>query len=296
MPNIRTVADVSQIIASQLWRIDRNAYDVVIGIPRSGLIPASMISTFLQLPLATLEGFCAGIVHGRSGRPAEIGRRVLLVDDSCNKGGAMLRAVRMLMSFDNRLRLTRLAVFAPYQLERPEQHIDITLAECRGPRIFAWNMWKHKRMERWAYDMDGVLCRDPDKAENDDGERYRHWMATTEPLFVPLRPIGHIVTSRLEKYRYQTMDWLEKHGIKYRSLTMLDLPDKRARMTAMKVDGGRGGWKARQIARINSELLLPDEKPIEMMIESCPKQARIIARMARIPTFCTQTQEVFHAE
>lgn len=288
MPNIRTVSDMAQIIAAQLWRIDRSAYDVVIGIPRSGMIPASIISTFLQLPLASLEGYCAGIVHGRSGRRAQIGQRILLVDDSCNKGGAMLRAVRHLMSFDYRLRLTRLAVFGPYQLERPEQHIDIVLADCKGPRIFAWNMWKHKRMARWAYDLDGVLCRDPRGDENDDGPRYLEWMASTEPLFVPLRPIGHIITSRLEKYRKPTEAWLAKQGIKYQSLTMLDLPDKRARMSAMKIDGGRGGWKGREFMRLRKQ-----HPELEMMIESCPKQARIIARTAGIPVFCTQSQEVF---
>lgn len=284
MPNVRTVADMAATLACNLHLIDRSAYDCVVAIPRSGVIPASIIATSLQMPLATLEGYCAGIVHGRSGRPASAGKRILLVDDSCNKGSAMRRAMAMLPKGTE---ATRFAVYGPYQLDDPHSVCDLWLEIVRGPRVFAWNMWKHIRLPRWAFDMDGVLCRDPDKAENDDGDAYRKFCLGADPLFLPQRPIGHIITSRLEKWREPTEAWLRRHGIEYASLTMLDLPDKRARMTAMKVDGGRGGWKARQIAKVVAE------QPIEMMIESCPKQSAIIARTAGIPVFCTQTQEVF---
>lgn len=279
--SIKTVSDMAQVIAQNLWRFDRSAYDVVIGIPRSGILPASIISTFLQLPLADPIGFSHGIIYGRSGNTVRPGKRVLLVDDTVNKGGAMSRAVAAL---PKGLTITRACVWGPYQVENPAALVDIVLADCHGPRAFAWNLMKHKRLPRWAFDMDGVLCRDPAKHENDDGPAYLNFIANAEPLFIPQREIGHIVTSRLERYRKPTMAWLRKHGITYASLTMLDLPDKRARMSAMKVDGGRGGWKAREAARLG----------VEMMIESCPKQASIISRIARIPVFCTQTQEVFN--
>ena len=280
MPNVRTVADMAATIACNLHRIDRNAYDCIVGIPRSGMLPASIIATSLQMPLASIDGYRAGIVHGRSGRPERAGRRILLVDDSCNKGRAMARAVAML---PKGTQYDRLAVYGPYQLEHPETACDIWFEIVRGPRVFAWNMMKHIRLTRWAFDMDGVLCRDPAKGENDDGRAYLKFIAEAEPMFLPQRPIGHIVTSRLERYRKPTMAWLARHGVEYASLTMLDLPDKRARMSAMKVDGGRGGWKAREAIRLG----------VEMMIESCPKQSAIIARTAGIPVFCTRTQGVF---
>lgn len=284
--SIKTVADMAQVIAQNLWRFDRSAYDVVIGIPRSGILPASIIATYLQLPLADPVGFSHGIIHGRSGNAVKPGRRILLVDDTVNKGGAMSRAIAAL---PKGLTITRACVWGPYQVENPAALVDIALADCHGPRAFAWNLMKHKRLPRWAFDMDGVLCRDPAKHENDDGDAYRQFCLGAEPLFLPQRPIGHIITSRLEKWREPTEAWLRRHGIEYASLTMMDLPDKRARMSAMKVDGGRGGWKARQIAKVVAE------QPIEMMIESCPRQSAIIARTAGIPVFCTQTQEVFDA-
>lgn len=278
MLSVRTVADMARVIAANLRRIDRSQFDCVVGIPRSGMLPASIIATHLQLPLATPEGYSAGIVHGRSGAGVTVGKRVLLVDDSCNKGRAFARAVRLL---PNGCKVTRLAVFGPYQVE-PTSVCDIWLEVVQGPRAFAWNMQKHIRLTRWAFDFDGVLCRDNTKAENDEGPLYARFLREAEPVFVPQRPIGHIVTGRLEKYRGETEAWLRRYGIQYESLTMMPFATKAERMAAMKENGGRGGWKARQAKRLG----------VEFFMESCPKQAGIIAREAGIPVFCTETQEL----
>jgi uncharacterized HAD superfamily protein len=283
MINFRSITDLDRAIARNLWKLDRSSFDVVVGIPRSGIAPAGIISTYLQKPFATLEGLIAGQVHGRSGHLATArARRILLVDDTSNKGGAMARAVGQLRQFDRKLEITRCAVFGPYQVEDPAAIIDVWFEDCIGPRGFAWNMWKHTRARKWAFDFDGVLCRDPSKAENDDGERYREFLLTAPPLFLPQREIGHIITSRLEKWRPETEAWLGRLGVEYQQLHMLDLPDKAARMHAMR-SGGRGGWKA-GIARAVG---------VELMVESCHKQARIIAREAGIPVFCTELMQTF---
>lgn len=271
--NVRSVADLNRVIVDNLHRLDRSAYDVVVGIPRSGMIPAALIATYWQMPLADVRGYAAGIVHGPSGRPAQSGKRILLVDDTCNKGGAMARAVAML---PKGAQATRLAVFGPYQVEDPKRIIDISLAECRGPRVFAWNMFKHRRLSRWGFDFDGVFCRDPEKAENDDGPRYLKFMREAKPLFLPRRPIGHVVTCRLEKYRAETEEWMKRHGIEFGHLHMMPFATKAERMAA----GNRGGWKAGIVKSLG----------IEMFVESCPKQGAIIARETGIPVWCTRTQ------
>lgn len=279
MLSVRTLADMARIITANLHRIDRGAYDCIVGVPRSGMIPASIIATQLQMPLADVEGYGRGIVHGRSGRPVAAGKRVLLVDDSCNKGGAFKRAVALL---PKGTKATRLAIFGPYQVA-PESVCDMWFETVHGPRVFAWNWVKHIRLPRWGFDFDGVLCRDNTKAENDDGPRYAEFLANAEPLFIPQRPIGHIITGRAEKYRPQTEAWLHRHGIQFESLTMTPWETKGERMAAMREAGGRGAWKAGHAERLG----------VEMFIESCPKQAGIIAREAGIPVFCTATQDVF---
>lgn len=240
-----------------------------------------MIATHLQLPLADPRGFAMGIVNGRSNTEARQGRRVLLVDDSCNKGDAMRRAIKQL---PRGTKVTRLAVYGPYQLEKPEEACDIWLEVVGGPRVFAWNLWKHIRLPRWGFDFDGVLCRDPENHENDDGERYMDFLYRAEPLFLPARPLGHIVTGRLERYRAQTEAWLHRYGIQFESLKMMPYANKAERMAAMHGGGGRGGWKAREAKRLG----------VELFIESSPKQAGIIAREAGIPVWCTATQSAFH--
>ena len=71
-------------------------------------------------------------------------------------------------------------------------------------------------------------------------------------------------------------------GVEFEALHMMPFPTKADRMAAMKANGGRGGWKARKAREIG----------VEMFVESCPKQAAIIAREAQIPVFCTATQEL----
>lgn len=265
-----------RIIGANLHRIDRNNFDVVVGIPRSGMIPASIIATHLQLPLADCAGYGRGIIHGRSGVSVTrtAADRVLLVDDSCNKGRAMAKARSMMRSAI----VTRLAIFGPYQVEDPSTVVDITFADCHGPRVFAWNMQKHIRLDRWGFDFDGVFCPDPTREENDDGPRYLEFMRTAKSMFLPQRPIGHVITGRLEKYRPQTEGQLFRYGIEYSSLTMMPYATKAERMAV----GGRGQWKAEQVKRLG----------LEFFIESSLKQATIISREAKIPVWCTEVQEV----
>lgn len=276
MLSVRSVADMAAVIAKNLHRIDRTKFDCVVGVPRSGMLPASMIATMLQLPLADVVGYGQGIVHGRSGAPVQAGKRILLVDDSCNKGSAFTRALRQL---PKGTKATRLAVFGPYQVE-PETVCDMWFEVVHGPRVFAWNWTKHIRLPRWGFDFDGVLCRDNTKAENDDGPLYAEFLADAEPLFLPQRQIGHIITGRAEKYRGETEVWLARHGIQYEGLHMTPWATKGERMEAMRQPGGRGGWKARKAMELG----------VEMFIESSPKQAAVIAREAGIPVFCTETQ------
>jgi uncharacterized HAD superfamily protein len=74
------------------------------------------------------------------------------------------------------------------------------------------------------------LCEDPNEEQNDDGENYLIFLQHTRPKYLPPCKVDVLVTSRLEKYRQQTEAWLQKHGIQYHKLEMLDLPDKETRV------------------------------------------------------------------
>jgi uncharacterized HAD superfamily protein len=274
MLNVRSVADLNRTIVANLHRIDRSI-DTVVGIPRSGMIAASLIATYLQKPLADVESYVRGFAYGRSGVVQPVGRCVLLTDDSCNKGRAMRAAAdRVLIRATE---VTRLAVFGPYQVP-VEDVCDISFEIVRGPRAFAWNLNKHIRLERWCFDFDGVLCRDPTKEENDDGPRYERFLDRAEPLFIPTRPIGHVVSGRLEKYRDRTETWLRRHGIKFQGVHLMPYVSKAERMAA----GGRGQWKAEIFRQLGAEFF----------IESNPGQAAIIAKASGLPVWCMTTQSL----
>jgi len=270
--NVRSVCDLNRQILSNLHRLDRRQFDCVVGIPRSGMLPATILATQLQLPLSDVESYARGVIYDRSGRPVASRRRVLLVDDTSNRGGAMVRAVERIRH--NAGSIFRFAVFGPYRGDL--SIIDMFCEIVSGPRAFEWNMAKHARLNRWGFDMDGVLCRDPTNEENDDGPRYLRFMRKAGPMFLPKRPVGHIITGRLEKYRNETEYWLRKNGVEFGELHMMQHATKAERMAA----GGRGQWKAGIVAQTGAEFF----------IESCPKQAGIIAREAGVPVWCTRTQ------
>jgi hypothetical protein len=270
--NFRSVSDLNAAILANLHRIDRRKFDCVVGIPRSGMGPAWILATQLQLPMADVESFARGMIYDRSGRPIASRGRVLLVDDTVNHGTAMARAFERIRH--NATAITRFCVFGPYR--GIEGLVDIVCETVQGPRAFEWNVAKHARLGRWGFDFDGVLCRDPDKTENDDGPRYQRFLAKAPPLFLPKRPVGHIVTCRLEKYRNETEDWLRKHHVQFARLHMGPWQSKAERME----HGGRGAWKAGIVK----------EAGVEFFMESCPKQARIISREAGLPVFCTGTR------
>jgi orotate phosphoribosyltransferase-like protein len=53
--NFRSIADLSAAISTNLNKVPRDV-DVIVGIPRSGVHAASIISLGLKLPLTNIDG------------------------------------------------------------------------------------------------------------------------------------------------------------------------------------------------------------------------------------------------
>lgn len=274
--NWRSVADLTRLCAEQFPRARAARADVVVGIPRSGMLPASLMALALDLPLATVDEFCAGRGARRNHvESSQRARSVLLVDDSCNSGKAMLNATAAMLSARPEVHITKLAVFAkPESASVLDLHFDL----CNGPRVFQWNMWRHIKLPQFAFDIDGVLCRDPSGHENDDGPRYVKFLETVEPWYVPKRPVGMLVTCRLEKYRAQTEAWLSRHGITYGALHMLDLPDKAARLAEQPA------------VSFKSDLYAASD--FRLFVESAHKKARGIAKRTGRPVLSIEGWEM----
>lgn len=268
---IKTVTDLNNEIVSNLDRIKKLNIDIIVGIPRSGMIPASIISTYLQLPLTDPINLLANKCYYKSGEVVSIDskKNILLVDDSIDSGKSMKIAVDQLNNINHNI--IRFAVWRSNNTSN--NAIDMYCNTLNQPRAFSWNLWAHKSLSSWATDLDGVLCKDPTPEQNDRGEKYINFIKTATPLFPLKRKIKYIITGRLEKYRKETEEWLSKNNIKYGQLIM-------------KTD------ESVKHARSKIEILkkLPD---VTLYIESEYKQARDISAGTGLPVWCVDTQQFF---
>ncbi len=181
----------------------------------------------------------------------------------------------------NRAVQTRVKFGAVYVTEESRPLVDYWHEVVSLPRVFEWNMMNHGLLESACVDIDGVLCRDPSEEENDDGPLYRRFMASTEPLIVPRREIGWLVTCRLERYRSLTEQWLRENGLRYKTLIMMDLPDKATRQAAKR----HAVFKAAHYRETGARLF----------IESSYGQAREIARLTGKDVYSVEAREMIRA-
>lgn len=275
MITIKSVADLNQAVIKHLDRLlPFGPFDLIVGVPRSGMLPATLLSTHLQLPLTDVDGYLEGRANLSHGRLLEFDParklKVLLVDDTINTGRQMRRYWEQMCKQYPQHDILRMAVYDSNKTKRGD--VDFVCERCALPRAFQWNLWKHDRMKRWGVDLDGVLCRDPSKAENDRGHNYENFIRTAPRRFPLSQPVACIITARLERYREQTETWLNQNSIKYGALHMKTRDVSHAR---------------HKIDIINS---LPD---LELFIESDARQARAIAENVSIPVWCTDNQRVY---
>lgn len=256
--------------------------DVVVGIPRSGLLAANLLCLHLDLPMTDVDGLCRGELiatgnrHGTSVSFDEIDT-VLVIDDSVWTGTQMTETRGRLAAEEFPFDIEYAATYVNWD---NREHVDYWAESVPGPRVFEWNVMHHVKLPQFCIDIDGVLCRDPTSEENDDGEQYRRFIREVEPRVVPNGRIGWLVTCRLEKYREETERWLAEHGIEYEELVMMDYPDAEARRAA----GDHAAYKAR----------VYEETGASLFIESSPRQATDIRDRADKPVYCYETSEMHH--
>lgn len=281
--NYRNVKDLNNIILNRLSIIPRD-FDLIVGIPRSGMLPANLLALYLNKPYTDIDSFLNGKIYkaGARGQFFDAGehKKVLVVDDSIASGSAITKSKKALEHLKEQFDIKFCAV---YVVPGKEKLVDYYFERVATPRYFQWNILNHTTLEKACFDIDGVLCKDPAPEQNDDGEKYIDFILNAEPLFVPGSKIGTIVTSRLEKYRKETETWLKANKIKYNNLVMLDLPDMAARQRA----NNHGLHKAKAY----------QSEPYVLFVESELSQAIEINRISGKPVLCTANFEmIFESE
>ena len=281
--NYRNIKDLNNIILQKLSIIPRD-FDLIVGVPRSGMLPANLLSLYLNRPYTDIDSFLNGHIYKAGARSQFFDsgehKKILVVEDSIASGSAITEVKEILKHLADKFTIKYCAV---YVVSGKEKMVDYYFEKVALPRYFQWNIFNHTTLEKACFDIDGVLCVDPLPEQNDDGEKYIDFILNAAPLFIPGSKIGTIVTSRLEKYRKETATWLNANHIKYDDLIMLDLPNMEARQKA----NNHGGHKA--IAYM--------AKPYVLFVESELNQAIEINRISKKPVLCTANFEmIFESE
>ncbi|MGM0738638.1 MAG: phosphoribosyltransferase family protein [Bacteroidota bacterium] len=282
----RSLDDLSRTILKNRHKVPPDV-DLIVGIPRSGILASNLTGLALNVPVTDLDGFLRNtelvLAYRTKTRPAltypREAKHVLLVDDTIHSGKSMDHARELLMKAQVDQKITACAAFAnpkPKSLTR----IDIFFDTLPSPAVLEWNVMHRDKLEGFCVDIDGVLCRNPTRQEDDDGHEYQHFLETVPPLTIPTYKVGYLVTSRLEKYREETEAWLQKHNVAYNELIMLDLPDKATRV------------KMNASARFKASVYkgLPHS---ELFIESERKDAHIISRLSGKAVLCYSSHTFF---
>lgn len=279
----RNIADLNQIILKRLSILPRD-FDLIVGIPRSGMLPANLLALYLNKPYTDIHSFVNGHVYkaGERGQFITVKefKKILIVDDSVSSGSAIKKAKELLVGIDPDFEISFCAVYVP---PGKELVVDYVFEIVPLPRYFQWNIFNHTSLDKACFDIDGVLCVDPTPEQNDDGPIYLDFIKNAAPLYIPGSLIGTLVTSRLEKYRTETENWLKQHNVKYKKLIMLDLPDMYARQ--------RANNHAEHKASVYKE------NEYNLFFESSLRQALEINQLTGKPVFCTENFEmVFNAQ
>lgn len=279
----RSFNDMNKLILSNMPRFWALKIDLVVGIPRSGMLPGNLIAMYLNKPITDINSFIEGRIYScgnrlnnndstkLSTRPSLDGiKNVLVIDDSIGYGVQLAKTKQQLGHLLNRYNFTFAAIFARSESSKL---VDLFCEVVDGDRVFEWNIFHHKYvLANSCMDIDGVICRNP--KVDDDGPLYLNEIQNAEPLFVPSVKVKTLITCRLEKYRKVTEKWLSDHGVKYERLIMLDLPNREARLRWNR----HGEYKAAEYKK----------SCYTFFIESSMREARVIRDLTGKPVFCTE--------
>lgn len=216
----RSIEDLNNSIVNNLSKFPHDV-DLIVGIPRSGMLPANLLALYLNKPFTDIDSFIEGKIYSSGERGKYIDssttHKILIVDDSIDKGGAKRKAESKLQEVKNNYELLYAAIYAT---SKSVSFVDFYCEIIDTNRVFQWNLFHHNSIIPYScFDIDGVLCKNPPL--DDDGPIYSNYLRNAVPYLIPSLEIDTIVSCRLEKYRSQTEAWLKENGVKYKKLITL---------------------------------------------------------------------------
>jgi adenine/guanine phosphoribosyltransferase-like PRPP-binding protein/uncharacterized HAD superfamily protein len=224
----RSIADMADLIRRSLDRIPADV-DLIVGVPRSGILPAVTIALLLNLRYADLDTFLEGRLPGTgSTKPgtrlisdAGAARHVLVVDDSVNRGDAMRKVRAQLERAGVTAKVTLAAI---YVVPDGTNEVDLAFEVVPLPRMFEWNAFHHVYLDRACVSFEGVLCRQPSDAERASEAQFARFLEDAVPLLRPTSRLACVLAGLPENYRPHIAAWLTRHDIAHQRLELFGPP------------------------------------------------------------------------
>lgn len=263
----RSITDMGERITASLDALPSDL-DMVVGVPRSGMIAATLIALYRNLPMTDLEGLFEGRMIKSGRRTIEQinmeGSRckVLVVDDSVGAGTQMRAAKERLKPLEDKFEFVFAAVFVS---ETGSSLVDIAMEICPQPRCFQWNVMNHYLMQRACVDVLSLLPGDVSKQATISRELPQIWQQT--PLFKPKYKLASLVVPAYSTEREMVEKWMQQHGLSCKELVL----------------AGRQ-WQAYAKARLKAQR----KRPIQMAFEFSRTDALRAAAKVGVPVFSSE--------
>lgn len=190
----------------------------IAGVPRSGMIPAACLATWLHLPLyeVTRTGI-RSITNGSRAQEIKTDDSypIVIIDDTVHSGESLQKIKN---------RTTNAFYTAVFVTPDKQGTVDFFSELLPSPHLLEWNLFNSGIISQWALDFDGVICEDC-PCDGKDTERtneiYRKWILSAKPKWLTrLVTVPLVITARLESYREDTVKWCSQWGIKIDRLEM----------------------------------------------------------------------------
>jgi orotate phosphoribosyltransferase len=246
----------------------------VAAVPRSGYVVAGVCATSLNIPIYNilsdkLEIASAASAFGgyRMRKHETKNENIAVIDDTVFSGDS-IRKVKSALS-DGYL------YCAVYVKPSSLDEVDAFGLELENPHLLDWHFFNSGHVTSCLFDLDGIFC--PNVPYLNTEEEYINYISNVDPIYHRL-PITYrcqgIVTARLDKYRDITERWLDKHGVKYGSLTMYPTEDAHIRDTN----------HIAQASRYKAEVY--EKSDAIFFVESSPAEANLIRKATSKLVIC----------
>lgn len=227
MPRFIGYDQAERMIAALLGQVSAWRPEAVVGIARGGLVPATMASCMLALPLYMIGwDRRTGAAFWLGPEPSE--QRILLVDDCCATGQTM-RAIRGVVTGAGAACATLTIVHDPEttayvpdfshpmrELFRLPWERGEATPEARARRALGEPATRQTEAPFFGLDLDGVFLPDVPRAHYDadlaDALRRRQALEPFPVLPPFVRERAVVITGRPDIDRAQTHAWLERWG------------------------------------------------------------------------------------